>query len=131
MTRPRRPIRTDAAPSPRGGYSQAIEVGPWVFTSGTGPRDPATGELAGETVAVQTDQVMRNLAAILGAAGASLADAVRMTVYLADLDRDFADFDAAYRAWWPDTPPPARTTVGAALPGVLVEIDAIAVRSER
>lgn len=121
------PIRTEAAPSPRGGYSQAVRVGPWVLTSGMGPRDVATGELAGTTVAAQTDQVMRNLAAVLDAAGASLANVARVTVYLADLPRDFAEFDAAYRAWWRGAPP-ARTTVGATLPGILVEIDAVAVR---
>jgi reactive intermediate/imine deaminase len=121
----RAPISTDTAPTPKGAYSQAIRVGEFVYTSGFGPHDPQTGEVVGADVAAQTEQTLRNVDAALRAAGSSLAEAVKMTVHLADL-RDFPAFDAAYRNAM-SQPYPVRTTVGSTLAGILVEIDAVAV----
>jgi reactive intermediate/imine deaminase len=118
-------IRTDSAPAPKGSYSQAMRVGDLVYTSGFGPHDPQTGEVVGSDVGAQTEQALRNVDAALRAAGSSLAAAVKMTVHLADLG-DFAAFDAAYRSQLAE-PYPVRTTVGSTLPGILVEIDAVAV----
>lgn len=116
-------IRTDDAPSPKGSYSQALRVGDLVFTSGFGPHDPRTGDVVGSDISAQTEQTLRNVDAALRAAGSSLTSAVKLTVHLADLG-DFAAFDAAYRGFL-DRPYPARTTVGSALAGILVEIDAV------
>ncbi|MCW2912695.1 MAG: Endoribonuclease family protein [Actinomycetia bacterium] len=112
----------DGAP-PAGCYSPAIRAGDLVFISGQGPLDPATGRVVPGTVAEQTTLTLTNLAAIAEAAGGSLSDAVKITVYLADI-ADFAEFNTAYAAVMP-SPPPARTTVAAGLNGILVEIDAI------
>lgn len=98
-----------------------------VFTAGFGPQDPQTGRIP-PTVEEQTRQALRNVEAALEAAGAGLADVVKTTVHLAKLS-DWAAFDAAYRSVMPE-PLPARTTVGSELPGILVEIDAVAVRGE-
>lgn len=118
-------IRTDSAPSPQGGYSQALRVGDLIYTSGFGAHDPNSGEVIGEDIDAQTRQTLRNVDAALRAAGASLASAVKATVHLADLS-DFAEFDAAYRTFF-TTPYPVRTTVGSNLLGILVEIDVVAV----
>lgn len=119
-------IVTASAPTPAGAYSQAVVVGDLAFTAGFGPLDPATGTMPA-TTADQTRQVLRNVAAALEAAGFSLADVVKTTVHLADLD-DWAEFDQAYAEFF-DDPLPARTTVGSALKGIRVEIDAVAVRT--
>jgi 2-iminobutanoate/2-iminopropanoate deaminase len=121
-------IRTDAAPAPGGSYSQAIAVGDLVFTAGMAPVDPATGAVVGDDVAAQTDQVLRNLAAVLAAAGLTLADVVKSTVHLKHLERDFAAYDQVYRQHF-SPPYPVRTTVGSDLLGFLVEIDVVAARS--
>jgi len=121
-------IRTDAAPVPRGSYSQAIAVGDLVFTAGMGPVDPATGAVVGDDVATQTDQVLRNLAAVLAEAGLTLADVVKSTVHLQHVQRDFAAYDQVYRQHF-SAPYPVRTTVGSDLLGILVEIDVVAARS--
>ncbi len=120
-------IRTAAAPVPGGAYSQAIEVGDLVFTAGMGPIDPATGAVVGEDIAEQTEQVLRNLAAILAAAGLELPDVVKATVHLRHLERDFAGYDQVYRRYF-SPPYPVRTTVGSDLLGILVEIDVVAHR---
>lgn len=121
---------TPDAPAPAGAYSQAVSAGPLVFTAGAGPHDPQSGSPVGSTIGEQTAQTMRNLGAVLSAAGLSFADVVKATVHLADLHRDFAEYDAAYRVFLTE-PYPARTTVGSTLaPGMLVEIDVVAVRSE-
>lgn len=112
-------------PEPAGAYSHAVRAGGLVFTAGLGPQDPVTGAIP-DGVAEQTRQVMRNLRAVLESAGLTLDDVVKTTVHLQHLDRDFAEFDAAYRDCL--TPPyPVRTTVGSTLAGILVEIDMVAV----
>jgi reactive intermediate/imine deaminase len=120
-------VRTDAAPAPVGAYSQARIAGPFVYTAGMGPLDPATGKIQGEDVATQTDIVLDHLETILREAGMTLADVVKVTAHLADLDRDFPEFDRAFRARFAE-PFPARTTVGSTLAGILVEIDVVAYR---
>ena len=121
------PIETADAPRPGGAYSQAIVVGSLVFTAGVTPVDPATGQLVLGGVEAQTEQVIKNLEAILKAAGSSLDRAVKATVHLANLERDYVPFNQTYSRLMPD-PKPVRTTVGSALRNVLVEIDLVAER---
>jgi 2-iminobutanoate/2-iminopropanoate deaminase len=125
----RRAVSTSAAPGAVGPYSQAITTDDLVFCSGQVGLDPATGELVDGGVEAQTERVIRNLEAVLDAAGCTLAEVVKTTCFLADIN-DFATFNAVYAPFWPD-PPPARSTFGvAALPrGARVEIEAIAVRN--
>jgi reactive intermediate/imine deaminase len=119
-------IRTDGAPKPGGSYSQGIRAGQLVYTAGQVGIDPATGELAGESIEAQTTQVLENIKAVLAAGGASLADVVKVTAFLTDMSQ-FAGYDAVYRTYFPE-PRPARSSVGAALAGnFLVEIEAVAV----
>jgi len=122
-------IHTSAAPAPVGPYSQAVEHDGWIFASGQIPLDPATGELVHGGIEDQTRRVLANLAAVLEAAGASLLDIVRTTIYLADLS-DFPRVNAVYAEHFGSKPQPARATVQvAALPlGAAVEVDAIAIR---
>lgn len=126
----RQAITTSGAPGAIGPYSQAIAVGDLVFCSGQIGIDPSTGELV-EGVEAQADRALRNLAAVLDAAGATLADVVKTTIFLADMG-DFAAVNAVYGRHVPD-PPPARSTVQvAALPkGARVEIEATARRTAR
>ena len=122
----RTPISTDKAPAAIGPYSQAIRTGSLLFCSGQVPLDPSTGEIVKEDVEGQTRRCLENLSAVCEAAGASLAEAVRCTVYLADMD-DFARVNEAYGEFFGEEDPPARVAIGvAALPrGADVEIDAI------
>lgn len=122
-------IETDQAPAPAGAYTQALAAGPFVFVSGQIPLD-LNGRVVPGDIVVQTVQVMVNLKAVLAAAGVSLKDVVKTTVYLADL-ADFQEMNRAYAEFFPQHPP-ARTTIQAAgLPrGVSVEIEAIAVKKE-
>lgn len=117
-------VSSDRAPAPAGPYSQAIRVGDVVYVAGQGGFDPATGRL-GATIEEQTEQVLRNIEAILDAAGASLADCVKATVHLSDLSL-FGRFNVVYERLVPE-PRPARTTVGSELIGIDVEIDVVAV----
>lgn len=111
--------------APKGAYSRAIRVDRFLFVSGQVPRSFETGELLGATVADQTRAVISNLRRVLEAAGCSLADVVSVNAYLADIGT-WGEFDAVYReAFHP--PYPTRTTIGAGLHGVLVEISAVAV----
>jgi 2-iminobutanoate/2-iminopropanoate deaminase len=121
----RQPISAPAAPAAIGPYSHAVRAGSLLFCSGQIPLDPASGELVGETAAEQARQCLENLTAVCEAAGASLADAVRLTVYMTDLSA-FAEAGEVYATFFTDAPP-ARVAVGvAALPrGAQVEIDAI------
>ena len=125
----RRAISTTSAPSAVGPYSQAITTDDLVFCSGQVGIDPATGNLVEGGVEAQTERVIKNLEAVLDAAGCSLGDVVKTTCFLADIN-DFATFNGIYGRFFPD-PQPARSTFGvAALPkSALVEIEAIAVRS--
>lgn len=118
-------IHTEKAPAAIGPYSQAMVVGNMVFTSGQIPIDPQTGLLEGTTVKEQTHRVCKNLEAVLRAAGASLASAVKTVCYLGNME-DFADFNEVYALYF--TSKPARSCVAVkALPkGALVEIDVIA-----
>ena len=127
----RRAVSTSAAPGAVGPYSQAIATDDLVFCSGQVGLDPATGELVAGGVEAEAERAIRNLEAVLDAAGCTLADVVKTTCFLADIN-DFAKFNAVYAPFWPD-PPPARSTCGvAALPrGARVEIEAIAVRISR
>jgi 2-iminobutanoate/2-iminopropanoate deaminase len=122
-------VKTDAAPQAIGPYSQAVSAtaSRLVFCSGQIPLDPQTGELAGAgDIRQETDRVMKNLEAVLRAAGSSFADVVKTTIYLTDLG-SFAEVNQVYGSYF-SAQPPARVTVEvAALPrGAQVEIDAIA-----
>ena len=118
-------IQTDNAPAAIGPYSQAVRAGDLVFVSGQIPLDPAGDALVGDTPAEQAAQCMRNVAAVAEAAGTSLENAVRLTIFTTDLGA-FADINEVYAGFFGDEPP-ARAAVGvAALPkGALVEIDAV------
>lgn len=123
-------IRSDAAPAPVGPYNQAIAAsGEMVFVAGQIALDPQTGQLVGEgDVAAQTDRAMQSLKAILEAAGATLQDVVKTTVFLKDMN-DFSAMNAVYAQYFDEGIAPARACVEVArLPkDVLVEIDCIAV----
>ena len=123
----RQAIAAPGAPKAIGPYSPAIRAGNLLFISGQVPFDPATGALVGGDIATQTEQVMRNVGALLKAAGAGFEHVVRTTVFLADLN-DFAAMNETYAKFVVD-PPPARATVQVArLPrDARIEIDAIAV----
>jgi 2-iminobutanoate/2-iminopropanoate deaminase len=123
----RQAIQTNGAPAPVGPYSQAITSGDWIWCAGQVGLDPTSGELV-DGVEGQAERALRNLQAVLDAAGAGFADVVKTTIFLADLN-DFAAVNAIYARFMPD-PPPARSTVGVAgLPkGALVEIEMIARR---
>ena len=124
----RQAISTTGAPGAVGPYSQAIGRGDLVFCSGQIGLDPATGNLVEGGIAAQAERVLKNLSAVLDAAGLGFADVVKTTIFLADID-DFATVNGVYATFMPD-PPPARSTFAvAALPkGAIVEIEAIAVR---
>ncbi len=121
-------VSTDRAPGAIGPYSQALDAGGWVFCSGQIGLDPATGQLVPGGIAPEAEQVLRNLEAVLAAAGLGFSDVVRTTIYLVDL-ADFSAVNDIY-ARHVRAPYPARATVGvAALPrGARIEIDAIAAR---
>jgi 2-iminobutanoate/2-iminopropanoate deaminase len=121
----REPITALGAPAAIGPYSHAVVAGGLLFCSGQIPLDPESGELVGGPPAAQARRCLENLEAVCAAAGAGLADAVRLTVYLTDMDA-FAEVNEAYGTFF-DGDPPARVAIGvAALPkGAEVEIDAV------
>jgi 2-iminobutanoate/2-iminopropanoate deaminase len=123
----RQAVQTSGAPAAIGPYSQGIRSGDLVFCSGQLGLDPASGELA-DGVEAQAERSLRNLQAVLDAAGLTFDDVVKTTIFLADVG-DFAKVNAVYAKFMPE-PPPARSTIGVgALPkGGLVEIEAIALR---
>ena len=123
----RRAISTDAAPKALGPYSQGITAGDLVFVSGQVGIDPANGAVA-EGIAAQAEQALRNVAAILAAAGCSMTDVVKTTLWLTDAD-DFAIVNEIYARHLPPPAPARSTPIVAALPrGFLISIEAIAVK---
>ena len=121
-------ISTAEAPQAIGPYSQAIEAGGFVFVSGQIPLIPATGELVEGSVEVQTARVLENLKAILEAAGSSLENVVKTTVYITNMD-DFAKVNGIYGQYFQENPPARVCVEVSKLPkGALVEIDVIAAR---
>lgn len=119
-------VSTSNAPAAVGPYSQAVRSGDLLFCSGQIALDPASGNLTGNDIKSQTEQVMKNISAVLAASGATFADVVKTTCFLADIN-DFAEFNAVYTQYF--TGKPARSCVAAAaLPkGALVEVEVIAV----
>ncbi len=120
-------ITTERAPQAIGPYSQAVRAGKLVFTSGQISLDPATGEFIAGGVREQTEQVLKNLSAVLKAAGAELDQVVKTTVFLADMN-DFAAMNEVYGRFFTSKPPARATVQAARLPrDARVEIEAIAV----
>lgn len=105
-------IHTDEAPPSLAGYSQAVKAGGLIFVSGQGPFDPKTGEVVGATIQEQTGQCLRNIEAILRAAGSSLDQAVSAT-FILDEESDFAGMNEEWAKWFPKDPPARQ---GAKLP---------------
>jgi 2-iminobutanoate/2-iminopropanoate deaminase len=125
----KRIITTDQAAAAVGPYSQAVVAGPFVFISGQIPLNQQ-GQMVQGDIVVQTVQVIENLKAVLGAAGLSLADVVKTTVFLADM-ADFAEMNRVYAEFFPEEPPARSTFQVAALPrNASVEIEAVALRKE-
>lgn len=127
MPNQRRIVTAESAPRPVGPYSQAVIANEFVYCSGQIALDPATGELVGDDAAAQTAQVLKNLSAVLNAAGSSPGHVVKTTVFLRSM-QDFTAMNQVYAEFFPNNPP-ARSTVGDVdLPrGALVEIEAVAV----
>ena len=122
----KRIISTDKAPAAVGPYSQAVAAGGLLFCSGQIPLDPATGKLMPGGVSEQAEQVMKNLSAVLAAAGAKTSDVVKTTCFLADM-ADFATFNAIYAKYFSADFPARSTFQVAALPlGARVEVEAVA-----
>jgi 2-iminobutanoate/2-iminopropanoate deaminase len=122
------PVATDRAPQAIGPYSQAIVADHVVYTAGQVALDPSSGALVGTTAAEQTEQVLKNIAAVLAAAGSSLGQVVKTTVYLADM-ADFTAMNEVYAKHFGGHRPARSTVQAAGLPkGARVEIDAIAIR---
>jgi len=123
-------IEASEAPPAAGPYSQAIAAGGFVFCAGQVGVDPATGALVEGGIEAQAERVLRNLGAVLDAAGLSFDDVVKTTCFLADIG-DFGTFNAVYARFFGATPPARSTFAVAALPlGARVEVEAIAVRRE-
>ncbi|MBW1735121.1 MAG: AMP-binding protein [Deltaproteobacteria bacterium] len=122
----KKPLRSDRAPEAIGPYSQAIQAGDYLFTSGQVPVDPATGRLVEGGIREQARQVMENLGAVLEAGGADFSKVVKATVYLADIN-DFAELNGVYGNYFPSDPPARSAFQVAALPlGAKVEIEMVA-----
>jgi 2-iminobutanoate/2-iminopropanoate deaminase len=122
----RRAVNSDKAPEALGPYSQAIVSGNTVYCSGMAGIDPATGEPA-DGIEAQTEQALRNLAAVLAAAGGSMQDIVKTTIFYADVE-DFARLNETYARHMPDPPPARSAPANVRLPrGLLVSIEAVAV----
>ena len=118
----RKPVLSQEAPQPSGGYSQGIVAGGFLYLAGQGPFD-ASGARVGDTVAEQVRQVLENLDAVARAAGGSLRNAVRCGMYISDM-KHFDEMDAEYRRFFSE-PMPARTTIQSDLVGMDVEGDAV------
>lgn len=111
-------------PLPAGAYSPAVRAGDFIYVSGQVPKDLRTGALVGDTVEEQAVQVLSNLREVLAAAGASLHDVVAATIYLTN-EQDWASVNDLWKASF-SAPYPSRTTVGARLRGILIEVSAVA-----
>lgn len=119
-------ISTKNAPAAVGPYSQAVRTGNMVFTAGQIPLDPATGKMLADDITIQTEQVLKNLTAVLEAAGSSLENVIKCTVFLQDMG-EFAAMNAVYGQYFTENPPARSAVQAAALPlGARVEIEAIA-----
>lgn len=124
-------VQTQGAPQAIGPYSQAVVVGDFVFTSGQIPLDPRTGEFVEGNIAEQTEQVLRNLSAVLEAAGSDLGRAVKTTVFLADMS-DFAQMNEVYGKFFGENAPARSTIEAARLPrDARIEIEVVALINER
>jgi len=120
-------VSTEGAPAAIGPYAQGQRVGNLVFTAGQIPLDPVTMDVDGEDIETQTERVMKNLDAVLQAAGSSLSRVVKTTCFLVDLN-DFQAFNSIYGRWFGDHKPARSTVQVAKLPrGVLVEVECVAV----
>ena len=119
-------ITPPGVPAPRGPYSPAVRAGDFIYVSGQVPVDPATQHMVGGDIATETRQVLHNIKGVLEGCGAHMEDVVKCCVYLADA-KDFAAMNHVYAEFFGEAKP-ARTTVvtGFAIPGIKVEIDAIA-----
>ena len=121
-------ISTPNAPAAIGPYSQAIETEQFLFTSGQIPINPATGEVEGTTIEEQAEQVMKNIGAVLEAAGLDFSHVVKTTCFLADL-ADFAAFNAVYGKYFPEAAPARSCFAVAGLPkGAKLEVETICVK---
>ena len=118
-------IHTDKAPAAIGPYSQAMKVGTLVFTSGQIPINPTSGAIEAEGITAQTEQVCKNLVAVLEAAGSSADKVVKTTCFLSDM-ADFAAFNEVYARYFPSCPARSCVAVKALPKGSLVEVEAIA-----
>lgn len=118
-------IATDKAPAAIGPYSQAMQVGNMVYTSGQIPLDPATGEIVGATITEQAERVMKNLGAVLEAAGSGFENAVKTTCFLADM-ADFAAFNGVYEKYFTEKPARSCVAVKQLPKSVLCEVEVVA-----
>jgi 2-iminobutanoate/2-iminopropanoate deaminase len=124
------PVTTTQAPAALGPYSQAIRAGGFVYVSGQVPIDPETGEFVAGGIAEQTERVLKNVAAVLKAAGSSLDKVVKTTVFLADMN-EFGAMNEVYAKFFTEAPPARATVQAARLPrDARVEIEAVALVSE-
>jgi len=124
-------IQSKRGEPPQGAYSQGWRAGDFIFVPGTGPVDPATRKIVGDTIEQQTEKTIDNIVAILEADGASLSDVVKVTAHLSDPDL-FSRYDVVYAQSF-SQPYPVRTTVGSNLgmsPGMMIEIDCIAYKPQ-
>ncbi len=120
-------VATDKAPGAVGPYSQAVRVGDFVFTAGQIPLDPATGQMVEGDIEAQARQALTNVSAVLEAAGTSLSNVVKTTVFLADMD-EFQAMNGVYAEFFPDAPPARSAVQAAALPlGARIEVEVIAI----
>ena len=118
-------VHTEHAPAAIGPYSQAIVLNDVLFTSGQIPVNPSTGEIAGDTIEVQAEQVMKNLGAVLAEAGTSFENAVKTTCFLADMG-DFAAFNNVYAKYFVNKPARSCVAVKTLPKNVLCEVEVIA-----
>ncbi|MFC1489776.1 RidA family protein [Candidatus Latescibacterota bacterium] len=126
----KRIVNTDKAPEPVGPYSQAVIAGQFVYCSGQIAINPSTGEIDDSSIETETAQVMDNLKAVLDEAGSSFKNAVKMTIYVRNMN-DFGRINEVYGSYFGDNPPARATVEVSALPkGVNVEIDCVAMLEE-